>query len=132
MAMDSQDEQRRRHIDGFVDSFVEANSRERYRSFLLNPKKRSEATEDLNHKIAGKLIAKYVVAQAPEYRTGSIAYIISDERELDDAFVHVPDAINLVANAYFGTVASIIPGVLAMLKPESPAAVIWLHRSESK
>ena len=132
MATDLQDEERRRHIDGFVDSFVDTKKRDRYRSFLLRPKKRAKITDDFNHKLVRDLITKHIVTKPPRYRSDTIAYVISDEKEIDDTFVAASDALDLVESAYFGTVVSIIAGILVAVKEESPAPVLWLHRRESK
>jgi hypothetical protein len=132
MATDSQDHERRHHIDGFVNSFVDSKRRERYRSFLLNPKKRSKITDKLNHTVDSDLIVKHIVAKPPRYSSKAIAYLISDQRELDDSFIEAAKAMELVESAYFATIASIIPGVLIALRMESPAPVLWLYRRELK
>ena len=132
MTTDTQEEDRRRHIDGFVDSFVRPEKRERYREFLLNPKKRRRFVDRLNHKMVGDLIAKHIVTKPPHSSLDAVAYLISDEREIDNRFVEAERACELVAGAHFGTIASFIPGVLVAFKEEAPAAVLWLHRGESK
>src|SRR4051794_10518064 len=121
MTTDTQDVERRRHIDGFVDSFVDSTKRERYRSFILDPKKRSKFTDDLNHKVGGHLIEKYIVAKPPRYSSEIIAYLIAGESEIDDRFVDAAQAISLIGSAYFGAMASIIPGILVAFKEEAPA-----------
>jgi hypothetical protein len=127
-----QDEQRRRHIDGFVNSFLDRTKSERFRSFLLDPKRRSEITDTLNHKIAGYLIAEHITPTPPLFQPSATAYVISDEREIDDTFVDAATAVHLVENAYFGTVASIVPGVLVAVKGEAPAKVVWLYRPNKR
>jgi hypothetical protein len=122
MTTDAQNVERRRHIDGFVDSFVDPSKRERYRSFISNPKKRSKFTDDLDH----------MVAKPPRYSSEAIAYLIADESEIDDRFVGAAQAISLLESAYFGAIASIIPGILVAFKEEAPATIFWLHRPESK
>jgi hypothetical protein len=132
MTSEAQNDERRRHVEGFVDSFVDSTKRERYRSFILNPKKRSTFTDGLNHKVAGNLIAKYIVAKPPRYPSNTIAYLIADEPEIDDRFVDADQAISLIESAPFGAIASVIPGVLIALKEEAPAKLLWLYRAKSK
>jgi hypothetical protein len=132
MTTDALNDERRRHIDGFVDSFVDSTKRERYRSFISNPKKRSTFTDDLNHKVTGNLIAKYIVAKPPRYSSKTIAYLIADESEIDDRFVDAAQAINLIESAYFGAIASIIPGILIAFKEEAPSKLLWLYRPDPK
>ena len=98
----------------------------------MDPKKRSKFTDDLNHKVIGNLIAKYFVAKPPRYSSETIAYLIADESEIDDRFVDAAQAISLIGSAYFGAIASIIPGILIAFKEEAPATNLWLHQPESK
>jgi hypothetical protein len=86
----------------------------------------------LNHKVAGYLIAKYIVPAPPHFQPNATAYVISDEREIDDTFAEAATAVQLVENAQFGTVASIVPGVLAVFKGEAPGKVVWLSRSNRR
>jgi hypothetical protein len=123
MTTDPQDQERRRHIDGFVGSFIDRKKSNRYRSLLLNPERRGEITDDLNHNLRFDLKAKYIVDSPPAYRPNTISYLISDDRELDDRFLEASDALNCFELASWGTIVSIIPGVLAALKEESPSKV---------
>ena len=132
MTANAQNDERRRHIDGFVDSFVDVAKRERYRSFLFDSKKRSKFTDDLNHKVPARLVDKYIVAQPPSYLPETTAYLIADDSELDDCFVNATQALDQITNAYFGAIASISPGVLVAFKEEAPAKSLWLHRPNSQ
>lgn len=127
--------ERRRHIDGFADSFIIAARRERWRTFLLDPRKRAKITDRLNHQVDDDLIAGHIVLTPPKFDPKTSAYIVADQVEdfeFDDRFVDVDEALRIIENAVFGIVASIQPGVLAALRMEAPAPLIWLHKPPSR
>jgi hypothetical protein len=126
--MASQEEERRTHVEGFVDAFVDPVKRERYRSFLSSPKRRFRITNRLNHHVHSDLMVRLIVETPPRYSPHQLAYLISDHRELDDSFLEAEKAVESLQSAHFGSVASIIPGVPIAVKPEAPAALVWLYR----
>ena len=126
--MSSEDDLRQLHIDGFADAFVGPRKRERYRTLLSNPKKRSKITDRLNHHSLDDFKLSLIVKTAPRYSSKLTAYIISDCRDIDDRFVVVGQALELLYMSQFGTVVSLIPGILAAVKPEAPEPAFWLHR----
>jgi hypothetical protein len=127
--MERQEDHRRRHIEGFVNAFVNAKKRERYRTLLLHPKRRHKITERLNHDVESDLALGLIVAVPPRIKPSSIAYLISDCRDLDDTFCEAEKALEFMAMADFGTVVSIVPGTLAAVKAEAPSVIQWLYRS---
>jgi hypothetical protein len=123
-----QNEEMRLHIEGFVNSFISPVKVDRYISFLLDSKKRSKFTDTLNHGLLKDLLPQFIVAGPPKCSANATAYLISDEKAQDDQFVEAQSAVQIVEKAYFGTIASIIPGVLALVKEEAPAEIVWLYR----
>ena len=123
---------RAEHINTFVIAFVKKAKRMRYLEFLLDPKKRRKIIENLNHKLADDLNEATISNRQPsnmnvlEQRRDVKVYLIADNRELDDHFLPLWEALDTLRSSHFGLIVSFIPGKLAAYKPESPSTTIWL------
>ena len=122
------------HERAFYANFVVAPRRER--ALLLidlarrgDVKRRRQLTDPLNHGFEHQLLHKYVVvippkrfsplhlAKAIETATGvSVAHCLSSESHVDGRILPLSEVLGMGHS--FGTIASVLPGRLAIFMPE--------------
>jgi hypothetical protein len=105
----------------FVDAFIASAKRDRYRSLLANPHKRSKILNLLNHNLdLDWSLAKQVKGSELESTLLALGasrqgcYFISDCRELDGTTLSLADGIRLAEECQSGSVLDCIPGKLAV------------------
>jgi hypothetical protein len=123
---------RQEHINAFVTAFVKNTKKARYLEFLSDQKRRHRILERLNHNLAKDLKPENILRHQPDTismlvrKEDITAYLIADDKELDDRFLPLMEALRALLSSHFGVIISIIPGKLAVYKAESPSGTIWL------
>jgi len=118
------------HETAFVNAFIVPERRERYLSFLANPKRRTKQLDRLNHVFHKDLDGRWVRQSPPKSLPGSDhpCYVIASESRFDARSIPAREVADLMASADFGIVVSFVPGKIAAYKDEAPSEVVWLYR----
>jgi hypothetical protein len=120
------------HEAAFIQAFLIRERRERAAASLADPQKRTLFTNRLAHTLLRDLDERCVRA-GPDDRFASLrptskVHVIATEEEFDRRSATVADIPQLLRDAQFGVVISVIPGKLAVYKGEAPADTVWLSR----
>ena len=120
------------HESAFIQAFLIRERRKRAAESLADPQKRMLFTNRLAHTLMRDLDERWVRANPDDrftsLRPTSKVHVIATEEELDGRSASVVDIPQLLRDAQFEIVISVIPGKLAVYKGEAPADAIWLSR----
>ena len=123
------------HESKTVDAFIVKQKRERYRSFLANPKKRVRLLDRLNHspdldpRFAEPLAKDAdVPAILREHGSPKQVYIISCAGAIDGRTLPLDEAVRETEAHGWGTIISCVPGRLAFYYGEEGEGRALLER----
>jgi len=129
-----------RREEDFINTFVVARKRERYRELLRSPARRRDFLRQLYH--FRDFVPTCIVRLSPEptsadgllaelHRRGaeSECYVISVEEDLDGRALQLANAVRQVYARKEGTILCCVPGRLAYYEGEPPRNRFILSRS---
>ncbi len=118
------------HETGFVSAFIIPERRERYLTFLGNPKRRGKVLNRLNHSqdiafslarpVPHSFLTEFLAASLESLGAGPTCYVIADASDMDGQTLPLREAVWKTRVHDFGVVLSCVPGRLCYYKPESP------------
>ena len=123
------------HEEKTVTAFSVKEKRERYKSMLSNPKKRSSVLDRLNH--LNDLNERYVTWLPSNAAVEQLlrqegspekVYVVSDNKDIDGKLMPLDEAVSKAAVGGWGTIVSCIPGQLAYYYDEMGARRAVLKR----
>jgi hypothetical protein len=121
-----------------VDAFIAPEKRDRWRTKLMNSKKRRKFLDRLNHH--NDFDNRYTTAVGHdadfaallrEHGAPERCHVVSDVADLDGRTLPLDDAINQMMHCGFGTVICCIPGELAFYYGELGETCLLLHRDRN-
>lgn len=125
----------------FVEEFIQAERRDRYRLLLGSPKRRKEILDRLNHNLDYISSFAHAIAGSLHFpdqvrrllnergvRDTDPVYIISNSIDLDAQTLPMREAVERVLQYYFGSVVCCAEGKVAYYRPEAPANGRLLER----
>ncbi len=123
------------HEDAFVSAFIVPEKRERYRSLLGSPKRRSTILRELYHRLAFRPERATELKGAASFAepletllrgkgAGDTCYVISPDEELDGREMPLREALDALVGGDGASVACCVVGRLAVWKGEGECWVL--------